>query len=117
MKVFLFFICMIFCAVQAHAEPLAKMFCSEGEVQHIYQGDSDDHDIIYIDGSIYNLVKEHTVGDVSFTEYASNVDKNELAFIQVNLEEYADEVQDVKLVLMRKGAGTTEFGGSCVFDG
>lgn len=115
MKVILFFVCMIICGM-SYAEPLPGLVCTEGDIKHIYQGDSDDHTIVYIDGEVYNFVKEHTVGDISFTQFSNDTDPNMLAFLQVDVYEESNGEQYVKLVMMRKAAKQATFGGLCKYE-
>jgi hypothetical protein len=115
MKVILFFVCMFVCGM-SYAEPLAALVCTEGNIKHIYQGDSDDHDVVYIDGEVYNFVKEHTVGDISFIQYSNDTDPNVLAFLQVDAYEDSNGEQYVKLVMMRKAAKEASFGGLCKYE-
>ncbi|EON7637016.1 hypothetical protein ABV23_RS00795 [Escherichia coli] len=115
MKVILFFMCIIMCGV-SYAAPLAGLLCKENSEQHIFQGDSDDLDIIYIDGIEYTYVKDHTVGDISFTEYAKTGDTDYRAYLQVNMIEGEDGTQEVKLVLKRIGDKEADFGGECTYD-
>lgn len=112
MKVILFFVCMLVCGM-SFAEPLAEITCTEGDVTHIYQGDSEDHSIVYIDGKQYTFVKEHIVGDISFTQFAGVDDPEERAYLQVDMYEGEDAEQYVKLVLMRHGDRQAQFGGLC----
>ncbi|WAE77384.1 hypothetical protein vBEcoMphAPEC6_02670 [Escherichia phage ph0011] len=114
MKIILFFVSMLVCGLVS-AEPLAGVICTDGNTKHTYQGDSYDRDIVYIDGQQYSFVKEHTIGDISFTEYAKDKNPKELAFIEVDLYEDSNGSQYAKLVLMRRGAKETSFGGLCKY--
>ncbi|HEA3651070.1 TPA: hypothetical protein RVU01_004693 [Escherichia coli] len=114
MKIILFFVCMLMCGL-SYAEPLEGLVCTDGNIKHIYQGDSDNRDIVYIDGQSYTFVKEHTVGDISFTEFSNDTDPNFLAFIEVDVYEDSNGTQYAKLVMMRRGAKETSFGGLCKY--
>lgn len=114
MKIVLFLVCMLMCGM-SFAEPLASLSCTDGYVQHKVQGDSDDHTILYIDGNVYNIESDKTMGDWSYTRYHKEDDINELAFLTVEL--YEDESQqEVKLVLMRHGDHEASFGALCTYD-
>lgn len=115
MKVILFFMCMFMCGI-SYSAPLAGLICKEDTVQYIFQGDSDDLDIIYIDGIEYTYVKDHTIGDISFTEYAKSGDTDYRAYLEVNLIIDENCEQDVKLVLKRLGDRKADFGGECTYD-
>ncbi|EPE1232572.1 hypothetical protein ACSGOQ_005847, partial [Escherichia coli] len=67
-------------------------------------------------GEVYNFVKEHTVGDISFTQYSNDTDPNMLAFLQVDVYEESNGEQYVKLVMMRKAAKQATFGGLCKYE-
>ncbi|EHU8781039.1 hypothetical protein N0S44_000274 [Escherichia coli] len=114
MKIILFFVSMLLCGF-VYAEPLEGLVCTDGQIKHIYQGDSYDHDIVYIDGQQYNFVKEHTIGDISFNEFSNDEDPNALAFMEVDLYEDSNGTQYAKLVMMRRGAKETSFGGLCKY--
>lgn len=117
MKGIVLFICILLCGVDfAFAEKLEAQVCTEGNVQHTIQGDSNDHTIIYIDDEVYNFKKQKTIGDIDLTEYSKDNDPEMLAFISVEVYEDA-EGQDVKLVLMRHNSGIAEFGGMCEIKG